>query len=141
MQPGFGHAPVAFDGRGGDSHHFRGFFNRQTTEETEFDHSTLLLVDLSESSQCFVQRDDVQILVPFTAIVASSSETLYIRAAALGALLRARVIDEYASHHLGSDAEEVCAILPLHVALIHQAHVSLMNQGGCLQCVSCLFAA
>src|ERR1044072_8366808 len=39
------------------------------------------------------------------------------------------------------DAEGVWAILPLHVALVYQAHVSLVNQGGCLQCVTGLFSS
>jgi len=50
------------------------------------------------------------------------------------------VIDEYAPHHLGRDAEEVCTILPLHVVLIHQSHIRLMNEGGRLQRVSWLFS-
>jgi hypothetical protein len=51
------------------------------------------------------------------------------------------MVHEDASHHLGRDAEEVCAILPLHGALVYQAHVSLVNQSGCLQCVTGLFTS
>ena len=51
------------------------------------------------------------------------------------------MIDEYASHQLRGDAEEVRAILPLHVSLVHQPNVSLVNQRRRLQRVTRLFAS
>jgi hypothetical protein len=53
--------------------------------------------------------------------------------AAFGGLVRARVIHQNAPDHLRGDAEEVRAVLPLDTALVDQAQIGFMHQGGRLQ--------
>jgi hypothetical protein len=43
------------------------------------------------------------------------------------------VVDEDLPHCPGRDAEEVAAILPAHVLLLHQAQIGLMHEGGGLE--------
>jgi hypothetical protein len=45
----------------------------------------------------------------------------------------ARFIDEYASHELRCDGEEVSTIVPLNTTGIHESQVRLVNKGCCLQ--------
>jgi hypothetical protein len=45
----------------------------------------------------------------------------------------ARVVDEDAAHGLGRDAEEVRAVLPLHLALVDELEVRLVDEGGGLE--------
>jgi hypothetical protein len=47
--------------------------------------------------------------------------------------VRARVVNEDAAHHLRGDAEEVRAVLPLHLRLVYQTHVSLVDERGRLE--------
>ena len=48
----------------------------------------------------------------------------------------ARALYQNASHQLGRDSEEMGAILPLHALVIHQAHVSFIDQSCRLQTVT-----
>lgn len=43
------------------------------------------------------------------------------------------MVDENMAHHLGSDTEEMCAILPLWRFLTNQTQISLVYQRGALQ--------
>ena len=53
----------------------------------------------------------------------------------------ARVIDEYAPHQLGGNAEEMGAILPSGVSLIDELQIRLVDERGWLQRVTGTFAA
>jgi hypothetical protein len=53
----------------------------------------------------------------------------------------ARVVDQNASHYLGRYREEVRAIGPLNVSLIHEADVRFVDQRSGLQCVAFALAA
>jgi hypothetical protein len=46
------------------------------------------------------------------------------------------VIDQDSPHHLRRDTKEMCAALPMHVPLVHQAKKSLINKRGCLKRVT-----
>ena len=48
----------------------------------------------------------------------------------------ARVVDEYAAHHLRGHAEEVRAVLPLHLRLVNEPHVRLVDERRGLQGVA-----
>ena len=43
------------------------------------------------------------------------------------------VVDENAPHHACGDREELCSIIPVNAALVDQAEVSFVNEGGRLQ--------
>ena len=49
------------------------------------------------------------------------------------------MIDKNAAHHLGGDGEKVCAVLPRHVALIHQAQIGFIDKGRRLERVTGIF--
>ncbi len=55
--------------------------------------------------------------------------------------MTARVIDQNTPHDLCRDGEEVRTIGPVHVSLIDEANVSLVDQRGSLQCVALPFPA
>jgi hypothetical protein len=46
------------------------------------------------------------------------------------------VVDEDAAHHLRGDAEEVCAVLPLHLRLVDEPHVGFVDERRGLQGVA-----
>jgi hypothetical protein len=50
-------------------------------------------------------------------------------AAALFDQARARVVNEYAAHHLRGDGEEVGAVLPAHLRLVNEAQVGVVDEG------------
>ena len=47
-----------------------------------------------------------------------------------------RVIHQNPSHQLGRNGEEVGAVLPSHVLVVHQSQVSFVDQSGRLQAVT-----
>src|SRR6185436_19211706 len=50
------------------------------------------------------------------------------------------MVDQNAAHQLRGYREEVSAVLPLHLTLFDQPHISLINERGCLQSVIRAFA-
>jgi hypothetical protein len=44
--------------------------------------------------------------------------------------MAAGVIDQDAPHLLGGNAEEVTAILPLHIALVNKAQIGFIHESG-----------
>ena len=51
----------------------------------------------------------------------------------LSSLARFGVVHQDAAHHLGSQPEKLSAISPVHVALVHQPQISLVDQCGRLK--------
>ena len=51
------------------------------------------------------------------------------------------VVAENASHHGGGQGKELSPVFPLHALLVHQTHVSLINECSCFQSVTFAFAA
>ncbi len=83
-----------------------------------------------------VQGDEVHVARGARGVEVLVERELLELAAALLGLVGARVIDEDAAHHLRGDAEEVRAVLPLHLRLIHEPHVRLVDERGGLQRVA-----
>ena len=54
-------------------------------------------------------------------------------AASFQAALSTGMVDQNMPHHLRGNAEEVCPILPVNVALIDESKISLVDEGRCLQ--------
>lgn len=63
------------------------------------------------------------------------------RAAALRGVAAARVVHENTPHQLRRDREEVRPVLPVHLALIDDAYIDLMNQSRCLEGMLASFLA
>jgi len=140
MEPGAGHAPFAFNGCGGDAHHFGGFFHSKPAEETEFDEFGLIGVQCLEAIQRFVEFVKGHFRYGRDADVVFNGQNLGVTAAFLGALV-AGVIHQDAAHELGGDAEKVGAALPVDAGLIHQLHVGFVDQRSGLQSMVPAFAA
>ncbi len=58
---------------------------------------------------------------------------VHLAAAALCATARPRDVDQDAAHDLRRHAEEMCAVLPLHILPVDQPHVGLVDERGRLQ--------
>ena len=55
VEPGFGHAPFAFDGGGGGADDFGDFFDGEAAEKAEFDDFGLVGVELLKPGEGFVE--------------------------------------------------------------------------------------
>jgi hypothetical protein len=51
-------------------------------------------------------------------------------------VMSARVFNQNAPHQLGRNRKKMCAVLPIHSLVIHQAHVGFIDQSGGLQAVT-----
>jgi hypothetical protein len=56
--------------------------------------------------------------------------------ASFGSMTSARVAHKDAPHHLGSEAEELCTIFPVYLALVNKPEVNIVHQGGGLKRVT-----
>ena len=52
-----------------------------------------------------------------------------------------RMLHKDPAHEMRRDAEEVRAVLPLHLPLVDKLQVGIVDEGGRLQCVTGTFAA
>ena len=132
VEPGLRHAPLALDRRGADAEDFGRLLHGESAEESKLDNLHLLRVYLGEEVQGVVSGDEVHVALARNVYVLVERELLELAAALLG-LVRARVVYEYAAHHLRGDAEEVRAVLPLNLRLVYEAHVSLVYERRGLQ--------
>ena len=64
-----------------------------------------------------------------------------LHAAAAFQVMAPGMVDQNAPHHLGRNGEKMGTILPLHVLVIHQAHVGFVDQSGGLQAIAGAFAS
>src|SRR5215207_9507907 len=135
VEPSLRHAPLALDRGGADAEDFGRLLYRESAEESKLDNLHLLRVYLGEQVQGVVQGDEVHVALARNVYVLVERELLELAAALLG-LVRARVVYEYAAHHLRGDAEEVRAVLPLNLRLVYEAHVRLVDERSGLQGVA-----
>ena len=104
----------------------------QAAEEAQLHDLRQLRIDLMELDERFVHRDDLRVTV--SGDVRHFVEHHEAHAAAVLAVgAPARVVGQDAPHHPGSDAEEVCAILPVDVALADQAQERFVDEIVCLE--------
>ena len=115
------------------------FSGRQAAEEAHLHHAGLPVVFTGQSVQRVVEGDHD--LVTFGGEIDALIECKLDGGAALGGVTRARMVHENLAHHARRYGEKVGAILVARAAVIHQAQVGFMNQGGGLQRVALRFAA
>lgn len=140
MEPSLGHRPIALDGFRGDTDKFRGFFNAEASEETEFDDSALAGVELGEAVEGIVELQELR------GVFAGKSKPLverqdYILATAFLTKMRSGIVGEDAAHKLSGHGEELRAALPIRIALTNQLQIGFMDESGGLQGVVGAFAA
>src|SRR5262249_24930244 len=60
----------------------------------------------------------------------------FVPCVSLGGISPPGVLDQNLPHQVSADREEMLTVLKVHRLLFHQAEIGLMNQGGCLHCVT-----
>jgi hypothetical protein len=132
QQPGAARNPVAIRGGFGDTQRLGRFINGQTGKEAQFDDLALTGIQSRQVVKRVVQRHQFEAALPWN--VDAFIQRQHRRAApAFIALLRPGMVYQDAAHHLTADGEEVGAILPLGLLLIHQAKPRFVDQGRALQ--------
>ena len=133
MQPAFGRLPVAFDGGGREAQDFRRFFDRQAAEVTQFNQSRQWRIKCGEFVERLIEQDDVYVRGG-VGDEGDFGEGDFDRACAtLFGQVAARVIYQQAAHDFSHCAEKVRAVLPVHLPLIHQLQINLVDQRRRLQ--------
>ena len=140
MKPGFGHAPLPFDRRGRDFQDFRGLLDAQSGKESQLDDAALAGVKGLEPREQLIQGEQVHCAFGCHGDGVDESHSI-LDPSAFDPLTRARMVDEDAAHGLRGNPEEVRAILPAYVSLVHQSKERFVDEGCRLQSVIATFAA
>src|SRR5262245_23820016 len=140
-QPRFRQRPLAFDCRRRNANYFRRLFYREPAKELGFDDSALLRVEGRQFFQRLVQRKQIEPALLSGQVAHVGQIKLIVAAPSLRRVSRARALDQYASHGCRGDAEELRPVLPGNPALVDQSNISLVYQGGRLECVVRALAA
>jgi hypothetical protein len=136
---GAGH-PVAIGGGFRDPQRLSRFVNGQARKEAQFNDLALADIQPSQIVQGIVEGNQLQAALPRQ--IDGFIQRQHLRAApAFIALLRPGVVHQDAAHHLTADGEEMGAVLPLGLLLIHQAKPRFVDQGRALQGVVAALAA
>src|SRR5271165_5950931 len=134
VEPGLGGAPVAHHGDGRYLEDLSRLFHAESTKEAHFYDLYLAGIEPRQSVHRGIQRDQVR--GPVAAHHGRLVQGNMLHAASPFQVLAPCVLNQNAPHQLGRNGKKVRAILPLHALVIHQAHVSLIDQGRGLQHVS-----
>ena len=134
IEPGFGRAPVAHDCHGRYLEDVSRFFHAESAKKTHFDNLNFTRIDLCQGGHRIVECYQIRILAAtyHGRLVQGNMQHI----APTFQVTAPRMIDQNASHQLGRNREKMGAILPLHVLVIHQAHVGFVDQGTRLQAMS-----
>src|SRR5688500_5418604 len=119
MEPGLGKTPVAFNCCGSDAQNVRCLFNGEASEVTQLNHSRFLLVEICQGFERVVERNEFLAAVDGVVNIFIQREFLEVLAA-LVCVVRTRVVDEQATHDLGSNSEKMGPVLPIHARLIYE---------------------
>src|SRR6266436_178134 len=132
MQPDPCGRPFARHGGGRDSQHFRGVVDRESPEEAQFHDPALLLVELSQILQGFVEHDHIEIRLRREHGTLVQSHLAGV-SSTLSCLVTTCILDQNLAHETGGYSEKVRAILPLGELMSHQSVVCFMNESCALQ--------
>ena len=140
MEPRSRHVPVASHCVLRNIKYAGDFLVVQAAEVTQFHNLAAPWIHFRQTFQSFVESNHFR--SGQTRDRGSFVERNLLRAAAaFGVRVTARVIDQNTPHNLRRDGEEVRTIGPMHVPLIDETNVSLVNQRGSLQRVILPFPA
>ena len=131
-QPCLRGAPVAADGIRGDSEYFGRLLEAESAEEPHLHHLHFAGIQRAETSERFVQRDEIDIR-PAPQEQPFIKRDLSPVAAALLRLAFPSKVDEATSYQPGGDGEEMRPILPLDSTRVSQPEIGLVHELGCLQ--------
>ena len=119
MEPSLGKAPVTLDSCGSDAQNVCGLFNGEAPEVAQLNHARLLLVEIGQGFERVVEGDEFRATFDGAIDVFIQGEFLKVLAPFLCVVL-ARVVDEQATHYLGSNSEKMGPVLPIHSRLIYE---------------------
>lgn len=141
MQPGLGIAPVSFSRWNRNAEEWRCFFIRHPDEVSEFHQARLDLVLPSQPVKSLIDGQKLIVLFRGRQVDILKIHTL-VATAMTKPMLPPRVFYEDAPHCFGCGAEEVGAILKLHLSILtHQSQPCFVNKRGRLQRLARGFAS
>jgi hypothetical protein len=132
MEPGSGGAPVTLDGRWRHAEDVRSCFDRESAERAKLDDPGQRRVDPLQASKRVIQHEDGNFVWRGDVFRFIDGHTP-LAVAPLDRGVTTGVIDQDPPHDLCGDAKEVCAILPVDLALIDEPQVDLVNERRWLQ--------
>ena len=142
-QPRASHGPFAADRCCRNAERGGRFRDAETGEVPKLDQPRLLRVDRGKSRESSIQREEVHAVrdaVRRDELAVEGIECDLDRAiTTLLCAPCAGVIDEHATHHLGSDSKELCAALPAGLMLVVDPKPSLMDERRWLECAALAF--
>src|SRR6476620_6796275 len=109
-----------------------GFIDRESAKRAKLDDPGQLSVDLLQAIECVIQREDGYLVWRGDVFHLVDGDAGHTLAPLVGAVTTG-VIDQDPAHDLSRDTKEMCAILPIDLALVNQSNVRLMDQGRRLQ--------
>ncbi|HYS27743.1 MAG TPA: hypothetical protein VEP46_19175, partial [Vicinamibacterales bacterium] len=108
-------------------------------KKSHFDDTHLAGIDARERVQRVIERNEVDVRT--SAHRNGLVERDMPHAASALHVMASCMVDQDAAHQLRRDGEKMCAILPLHPVVVHQAHVGFIDQGGRLEAVAGAFTS
>ena len=136
IEPCLGDAPVAPNRRDRDVEDVCRFLVTESPEEPQLHDAAVPRVQSLANAFNASSSATRSAGRPVGASAASDSDTCKgARAAPLGSPLNACEVDEDATHDLCRNAEEMRAVLPLHLLPVDQAEIGLVDESGRLQYV------
>ena len=119
---------ITYDRRGrGDS----GNNDRSFDINREFDDLAFAWVQRRQPFQRLIKGD--QLCSSFRVQDSEVFEGHFLPPTALGASVITSVINQYVAHQLGSESEELSAVLPVQIILVHEAEIGFIDDSRSLQ--------
>src|SRR5205823_1096562 len=110
-----------------NSQHLRRFLDGKTAKEAQLDDSTLLFIVRRKTEEGIIELHQVDVLADRfgNGIIQRDRERT---GATFGGTSISDVVHQNPTDQLGSDAEELRAVLPFDAALIHEFQIHLMDE-------------
>lgn len=120
MEPSLGKTPVAFNCCGSDAQNVCCLFNGEAPEVAQLNHARFLLVESCQGFERVVECNEFRAAFDSAVYIFVQGEFLKILAALFRVVLT-RVVNEQATHYLGSNSEKMGPVLPIHSRLIYES--------------------
>src|SRR5207302_1886551 len=134
VQPESRGCPVAFHCRGRNSQDVGSFFNRESTEETQFHDALLLRIELRELPQRVIERNQIEAFR--SAELSRLLQFQFVNTAtAFARLMTARMIHQDVPHDLRGNRKEVRLTRELNPTVTQQSKIGFVDQRRALQSV------
>ena len=132
MKPDPGGSPLPFCGCRRDVDHASGFFNRETSEETQFHEPRLPCIQGGESLHRRIQSNQVEVDCLFCSCTLVQEYRDH-AATSLGGVAHAGMVHKDLPHHAGGQREEMGSAVPVGRFAVYHAQIDFMDEGSGLQ--------